>query len=164
MPFSGPVCHLVLISCLFLKSETVDVYKNQIIECAVNIKNSNHVVCSPALTRRSVCVCVWNVPKLSYLEGLFACVGKSQIRIDGITVSATKTPFRSLVQSGQIIISHKDGSHNYIPSRIYFFLKPEKTVKRSHLLPTKPSSFSSPPDKRRGDAVKTTSLIQFGIL
>lgn len=49
------VRHLALISCLFLKSETVHVYKNQIIERAVNIKNSNHVVCIPAKTRRSAC-------------------------------------------------------------------------------------------------------------
>lgn len=49
------VCHLELMSCLFLKSETIDVYKKRIIGCVVNIKNSNHVVCSPAKTRRSVC-------------------------------------------------------------------------------------------------------------
>lgn len=50
---SCSACHLPLMSCLFLKHETVDVYKNQKTECVVNIKNTNHVVCTSAKTGRS---------------------------------------------------------------------------------------------------------------
>lgn len=68
--FFCSVCHFPFMSCLFLKPETADVYKNQIIQCVVGIRNSNHVVCFPVRTGG---VRMQILLKLSQVEK-FACM------------------------------------------------------------------------------------------
>lgn len=84
-----PACHLPLMSCLFLKRETVAVYKKQIIKCVANIKNNNHVV-RVAAKIGSQCV--------NLIEAAQVCL--SQIRIDGDYCKRhKKPPFRQIMIS-----------------------------------------------------------------